>query len=63
MFMAYSPIAASMDRHLLSQRTLQLHPGQAHLESFSTPWGEFSLEHGVSCRGLRTRTSAMTEVA
>ena len=67
MFMAYSPIklpiAFSKDSHLLSQRTLQLHPWQAYLDSFSTPWGVFSLEHGVNHRGLRTRTSAITEVA
>ena len=40
MFMAYSPFC-----HLLSQRTLQLHPWQAYFESFSTPWGVFSLDH------------------
>ena len=52
-----------MDCHLLSQRTLQLHPWQAYIEPFSTPWGVFSPEHGVNRRGLRTRTSAITEVA
>ena len=31
--------------------------------AFSTPWGLFSLEHGVNPRGLRTQTSAITEVA
>ena len=35
----------------------------AYLESFSTPWGVFSLEHRVNCSGLRTQTSAITEVA
>ena len=28
----------------------------AYLESFSTPWGVFSLEYGVNRRGLRTQT-------
>ena len=35
----------------------------AYLESFSTPWGVLSLEHGVNRWGLRTQTSATTEVA
>ena len=34
----------------------------AYLESFSTPWGLFSLEHEVNRRGLRTQISAITEV-
>ena len=35
----------------------------AYLQSFSTTWGVFSLEHGVNRRDLRTQTSAITEVA
>ena len=46
-----------------SQPTLQLHPWQANPESFSTPWGVFSLEHGVNRRGLRAHTSTITVVA
>ena len=59
MYVAYSPFYCQ----LLPQQTLQLHPWQAHLESFSTPWGVFSLEHGINRRGLRTQTSVVTEVA
>ena len=59
MFMAYSPFHCQFQ----SQRTLQLHPWQAYLESFSTPRGVFSLEHGVNHWSLRTQTSTITEVA
>ena len=47
----------------LSQLTLQLHPWLADPESFSTPLGVFSLEHGVNRRGLRAHSSAITVVA
>jgi len=45
------------------QLTLQLHPWQANPESFSTPWGVFSLEHGVNHKGLRAHTSTINVVA
>jgi hypothetical protein len=41
-------------RHI--QPTLQLHP-------FSTPWGVFSLQHGVNHRGLWAHSSVITVVA
>ena len=54
----YSPL----HRQSQSQQTLQLHPWQAYPEPFSTPQGVFSLEHGVTRRGLRIQTSTITEV-
>ena len=59
MYLAYSPF----QQPILFQWTLQLHPWQAYPEPFSTPREVFSLEHGVNRRGLRTRTSTITEVA
>ena len=57
--MVYSPFHCQF----LTQRTVQIHPWQAYLEPFLTPWGVFSLEHGVNRRLLRTQTSTITEVA
>jgi hypothetical protein len=37
-------------------------PWQAYPESFSTPWGVFSLEHEVNPRGPRAHVSAITVV-
>ena len=47
MYLAYRPF----HRQLQFQWIVQLHPCQAYPESFSTPQGVFSLEHGVNAKG------------